>query len=116
MKPASGAGERLANRVESGHSEARSSGAIRSGPSMARLAEGSPMTKLDRTKENPWPLKTPPGASQYTMHVEEKGGKTLLICTGGKTLLEYDDRCIDERNAMLKRPGDWVQLGGADEQ
>ena len=33
------------------------------------------MTTLDRTKENPWRLKTPPGSSEYTMHVEEKDGK-----------------------------------------
>jgi hypothetical protein len=74
------------------------------------------MTKLDRTKENPWPLKTPPGSSEYTMHVEEKGGKPVLICTVGKTVLEYDARCIDDLHAMLKTAGDWVELGGADEQ
>ena len=59
------------------------------------------MTKLDRTKENPWPLKTPPGSSEYTMHVEEKGGKPVLVCTVGKTVLLYDARCIDDLHAML---------------
>ncbi len=29
------------------------------------------MAKLDRTKENPWRLKTPPRTSEYTMHAEE---------------------------------------------
>ena len=32
------------------------------------------MAKLDRTKENPWVLTTPPGTSEYTMHVDERDG------------------------------------------
>jgi hypothetical protein len=71
---------------------------------------------LNRTKDNPWRLKTPPGSSEYTMHVEEKGGKPVLICTVGKTVLEYDVRCIDDLHAMLKTAGGWVELGGTDEQ
>ena len=46
------------------------------------------MTTLDRTKDNPWQLKTPPGSSEYTMHVEEKDGKPVLVCTVGKTVLD----------------------------
>ncbi len=74
------------------------------------------MPTLDRPKENPWRLKTPPGSSEYTMHVEEKDGKPVLVCTVGKTVLEYDIRCIDDLHAMLKAAGGWVELGGADEQ
>ena len=74
------------------------------------------MAKLDRTKENPWRLKTPPGTSEYTMHAEEKNGRAVLVCTVGKTVLEYDARCIDDLLAMLKAAGGWVELGGADEQ
>ena len=74
------------------------------------------MTKFERTKENPWVLKTPPGKSEYTMHVEEKDGIQMLICTVGKTVLFYDARCIDDLHAMLKEVGDWVDLGGTDEQ
>jgi len=37
------------------------------------------MAKLDRTKENPWVLKTPPGTSEYTMHVEERDGIQVLV-------------------------------------
>ena len=48
------------------------------------------MAILDCTKENPWILKTPPGSSQYTMHVDEKDGQTVLVCTVGKTALLYD--------------------------
>jgi hypothetical protein len=74
------------------------------------------MAKLDRTKANPWLLKTPPGTSEYTMHVDEKDGAQVLVCTVGKTVLLYDARCIADLHAMLKSAGDWVDLGGADEQ
>jgi hypothetical protein len=74
------------------------------------------MTTLDRTKENPWTLKTPPGSSDYTMHVEEREGGQVLVCTVGKTTLLYDARCIDDLHAMLKSYGDWMPLGGTDEQ
>jgi hypothetical protein len=74
------------------------------------------IAKLDRTKENPWVLKTPPGTSEYTMHVEARDGSPVLVCTVGKTVLLYDARCVDDLYAMLKDAGDWVQLGGADEQ
>jgi hypothetical protein len=78
--------------------------------------EGSLMATLDRTKADPWQLKTPPGTADYTMHVEEKDGKTVLVCTVGKTVLHYDARCIDDLLAMLKAEGDWMELGGTDEQ
>ena len=74
------------------------------------------MASLNRPKTNPWRLKTPPGTSEYTMHVEEKDGKQVLVCTVGKTVLLYDSRCIEDLHKMLKAAGDWVELGGADEQ
>jgi hypothetical protein len=69
-----------------------------------------------RTKDNPWKLKTPPGTAEYTMHIEEKDGKEVLVCTVGKTVLLYDIRCITDLHTMLKKHGDWMDLGGADEQ
>ncbi len=69
-----------------------------------------------RTKERPWKLKTPPGSSEYTMHIENKDGTEVLVCTVGKTVLLYDIRCITDLHAMLKKHGDWMDLGGADEQ
>lgn len=68
------------------------------------------------TKDNPWKLKTPPGTSEYEMYVDEKDGKQILVCTVGKTVLHYDYRCIADLHAMLKRHGDWMELGSADEQ
>ena len=74
------------------------------------------MKKKIGTKEKPMALKTPPLSSSYTMHVDEKDGKEVLVCTVGKTVLLYDIRCIDDLHAMLKKHGDWMELGSADEQ
>jgi hypothetical protein len=68
------------------------------------------------TKEKPLALKTPPLTSEYTMHVDEKDGKEILVCTVGKTVLHYDIRAIDDLHKMLKKHGDWMELGSADEQ
>src|ERR1700761_6898392 len=74
------------------------------------------MIKLDRTKDNPWKLTTPPGTSEYTMHMEDSDGTRVIVCTVGKTVLLYDARCVDDLHAMLIEHGDWMELGGADEQ
>lgn len=73
-------------------------------------------TRLQRSKDDPWQLKTPPGTSAYTMHTDEKDGRKVLVCTVGSTVLFYDARCVDDLHAMLKKAADWVELGGADEQ
>ena len=74
------------------------------------------MAKEQGTKESPWQLKTPPLSSDYTMYKEEKDGKEILVCTVGKTILHYDYRCLKDLHAMLKKHGDWMDLGSADEQ
>jgi hypothetical protein len=68
------------------------------------------------TADNPWQLKTPPLTSDFTMHRDRRDGRDILVCTVGKTVLHYDARCLDDLQAMLKRQGDWVELGSADEQ
>src|ERR1700761_1411341 len=68
------------------------------------------------TKTTPLALKTPPLSSDFTMHTDEKDGRKILVCTVGKTILHYDYRCIDDLYAMLKKHGDWMELGSADEQ
>ncbi|MBU2018926.1 MAG: hypothetical protein KJ941_04705 [Bacteroidetes bacterium] len=68
------------------------------------------------TKENPLVLKTPPQSSEFTMHVDQKDGQDILVCTVGKTVLFYQMRCIDDLSEMLKSHGDWMELGSADEQ
>ena len=74
------------------------------------------MSKEIGTKENPWKLKTPPGTSDYEMYKDVKDGKEIIVCTVGKTVLHYDGRAINDLHAMLKKHGDWIELGGADEQ
>lgn len=69
-----------------------------------------------RTKDKPWKLKTPPLTSDYTMHVETKDGKEILVCTVGKTVLHYDYRAIKDLHEMLKKHGDWMELGSKDEK
>ena len=71
---------------------------------------------LTRDKDHPWKLKTPPGTSEYTIHVEDIKGVRVLVCTVGKTILHYDARCVADLQAMLKAAGTWVELAGADEQ
>ena len=68
------------------------------------------------TKENPWKLKTPPNTSDYEMYRDVKDGKDVIMCVVGKTTLIYDARCLTDLEAMLKKHGDWMDLGGADEQ
>lgn len=69
------------------------------------------------SKESPMQLMTPPNTSEYTMHLDvNKEGVQVLVCTVGKTVLHYDVRCIDDLLQMLKKHGDWMDLGGADEQ
>jgi hypothetical protein len=70
----------------------------------------------DGTKDQPWMLKTPPGTSEYHMYRDEAANPPALICQVGSTQLRYDLRCIQDLHAMLKERGDWVPLGGADEQ
>jgi len=68
------------------------------------------------TKAKPLALKTPPGTADYTMHLEVLEGKEVIVCTVGKTVLQYDARCLDDLHAVLKKHGDWMELGSADEQ
>jgi hypothetical protein len=72
--------------------------------------------KMIGTKDKPLLLKTPPGTSSYTMHVEEKDGQDILVCTVGKSVLHYDIRCIEDLTAMLEAHGDWMPLGSKDEK
>ena len=75
------------------------------------------MATTTGTKENPWKLKTPPGTAEYEMYKDvNKEGVEVIVCVVGKTILHYDARCINDLHTMLKKHGDWMELGGADEQ
>jgi hypothetical protein len=68
------------------------------------------------TAEKPWELKTPPGSSEYQAYRDEGADPPALVVQVGKTQLRYHLRCIEDLQAMLKKAGDWVPLGSADEQ
>ena len=68
------------------------------------------------TSDDPWVLKTPPGTSEYRMYRDEAADPPTLMCIVGTTKLSYQLRCIEDLHAMLKKHGDWMLLGSADEQ
>ena len=68
------------------------------------------------TETDPWVLKTPPGTAEYTMYRDDAADPPTIVYQVGSTQLKYDARAIDDLHAMLKAAGDWVPLGGADEQ
>jgi hypothetical protein len=68
------------------------------------------------TKSDPWKLKTPPGTSDITLWREPDADPPALVCVAGGTELRYHLRAIEDLHAMLKKHGDWMELGNADEQ
>lgn len=68
------------------------------------------------TRDNPWELKTPPGSSSFEAFRDDSLDPPALVVRVGKTELRYHLSAIDDLHAMLKKHGDWLPLGGADEQ
>ena len=68
------------------------------------------------TADRPWELQTPPGTATYRAYKDESLDPPALVVQVGKTQLRYHLCAIDDLYAMLKRHGDWVLLGSADEQ
>jgi hypothetical protein len=68
------------------------------------------------TKDKPWKLKTPSGSSEYVMYKAADADPPAIVCVVGKTELRYHLSAIDDLHAMLKKHGDWMPLGSADEQ
>ena len=68
------------------------------------------------TKDHPWELKTPPGSSEFTAYRDPDADPPALVVQVGKTELRYALSCLDDAHAMLTKHGDWMLLGGADEQ
>jgi hypothetical protein len=77
---------------------------------MANKAQGQ------GTREKPWVLQTPSGGSEYTAFRDETLTPPALVVQVGKTELRYQLRCIEDLHAMLKKHGDWMLMGSADEQ
>lgn len=68
------------------------------------------------TRQSPWVLKTPPGTSEFTAYRDETLDPPTLVVQVGKTEVRYQLRGLDDLHTMLKKHGDWMPLGSADEQ
>ena len=68
------------------------------------------------TPNDPWVLTTPPGSSEFEAFRDPDANPPALVVQVGATELRYQLRCIEDLHAMLKRHGDWMLLGSADEQ
>jgi hypothetical protein len=68
------------------------------------------------TREHPWALRTPSLRSEFTAFRDEAADPPALVVQVGKTQLRYHLRCLEDLAAMLTARGDWMPLGGADEQ
>ena len=68
------------------------------------------------TREDPWDLVTANGGSAYRMWRDEAADPQALVCQVGATQLRYHLRAVEDLHAWLREQGDWVPLGGADEQ
>ncbi len=68
------------------------------------------------TRESPWQLTTPPGSSEFEAFRDPALSPPALVVRVGKTELRYQLRAIDDLHAMLLAHGDWMPLGGTDEQ
>ncbi len=68
------------------------------------------------TRSDPWTLKTPPGTSEFQAYRDESSDPPALVVQVGTTQLRYHLRCVEDLHGMLKKHGDWMSLGGADEQ
>jgi hypothetical protein len=72
--------------------------------------------KGNGTKDSPWQLKTAPGTADYEAYRDEDADPPALVVQVGKTQLRYHLQCIEDLQAMLKKRGEWMLLGSADEQ
>ncbi len=68
------------------------------------------------TRASPWKLKTPSGGSEFVAFKDEALDPPSLVVQVGSTELRYHLRAIDDLHTMLKKHGDWMALGNADEQ
>ena len=68
------------------------------------------------TPDDPWQLKTPGGKAEFTAFRDPALDPPALVVRAGKTELRYHLSCVEDLHAMLKKHGDWMLLGGADEQ
>jgi hypothetical protein len=54
--------------------------------------------------------------SEYQAYRDDQADPPALVVQVGKAELRYHLRALDDLHAMLKKHGDWMPLGTADEQ
>src|SRR5215475_3753033 len=89
-------------------------GATRGAPEANPMAKKS-VTYGSGAPDDPWLLKTPSQTSDYQAWKDASLKPPALVVQVGTTKLSYQLRCIEDLHAMLKKSGDWVALGNADE-
>ncbi len=67
------------------------------------------------TVDDPWILKTPSLTSDYKAWRDDTRTPPALVVEVGTAVLSYRRECLDDLAAMLKKHGDWMPLGNADE-
>ena len=68
------------------------------------------------TKDDPWKLKTPSGTSDIVLWRDPSLDPPALVCQASGAELRYHISAPEDLAAMLKKHGDWMELGNADEQ
>ena len=68
------------------------------------------------TPDDPWRLTTPSGGSSFEAWRDEAADPPALVVQVGKTELRYHLAAITDLHQMLATHGEWMALGGADEQ
>jgi hypothetical protein len=71
----------------------------------------STTTDVIGDSDAPISLTTAPGSSAFTVHREGE----ILVCQVGSTTLSYQLRAVPDLHSWLLEQGDWVALGGTDE-
>ena len=108
-----------AKKTETKKTETKKTETKKTQPTAAKSAAAKPAANQRTvdgagTAASPWKLLTPPGTSEYEAYRDE--GADALVVQVGKTQLRYQLRCLEDLHAMLKKHGDWMLLGSADEQ
>lgn len=113
-KPASKAApKRPAKAPASGKGTAVPPSPVKPPAAKAHKPTGHPVAG---TPSSPWQLQTAAGTSGFEAFRDPGATPPALVVRVGKTELRYHLRCVEDLHAMLRKHGDWLTLGGADEQ
>jgi hypothetical protein len=79
------------------------------------MAGKQSVTYGNGTEADPWLLKTPSLTFEYKAWRDPGLKPPALVIQVGATKLSYQLRSVEDLHSMLKKRGDWVPLGNADE-